>query len=138
MCTVSKDVQSIEKNLPSCYDWLVVKKYRYLKQDKSKNCMNKLLKRSDLKNDAEDSKIWRCDVYTSTSVRICRYLSRNRYSVYNTGDHGKSGSTHQQACGTNAGMYSYKVDGQYLTSYHCFSQYHCQSESLYLTSLKEH
>ena len=62
MCTVSKDVQSIEKNLPSCYDWLVVKKYRYLKQDKSKNCKDKLLKRSDLKNDAEDSKIWRCDV----------------------------------------------------------------------------
>lgn len=49
MCTVSKDVQSIEKNLPSCYDWLVVKKYRYLKQDKSMNCMDKLLKRSDLK-----------------------------------------------------------------------------------------
>jgi hypothetical protein len=24
--------------------------------------VNKLLKRSDLKNDAEDSKIWRCDV----------------------------------------------------------------------------
>jgi len=95
MCTVSKDVQSIEKNLPSCYDWLVVKKYRYLKQDKSKNCMDKLLKRSDLKNDAEDSKIWRCDVYTSTSVRICRYLSRNRYSVYNTGDHGRSGSTNK-------------------------------------------
>ena len=112
MCTVSKDVQSIEKNLPSCYDLLVVKKYRYLKQDKSKNCMDKLLKRSDLKNDAEDSKIWRCDVYTSTSVRICRYLSRNRYSVYNT----------------NAGTYFYKVDGQYLTSYHCYSQYHCQSE----------
>ena len=62
MCTVSKDVQSIEKNLPSCYDLLVVKKYRYLKQDKSKNCIDKLLKRSDLKNDAEDSKIWRCDV----------------------------------------------------------------------------
>ena len=62
MCTVSKDVQSIEKNLPSCYDLLVVKKYRYLKQDKSMNCMDKLLKRSDLKNDAEDSKIWRCDV----------------------------------------------------------------------------
>ncbi len=35
---------------------------------------------------------------------------------------------HQQACGTNAGTYFYKVDGQYLTSYHCYSQYHCQSE----------
>ena len=62
MSTVSKDVQSIDKSLPSFYDWLVVKKYRYLIQDKSKNCMNKLLKRSDLKNDAEDSKFWRCDV----------------------------------------------------------------------------
>ena len=71
MCTVSKDVQSIEKNLSSCYDWLVVKKYRYLKQDKSKNCIDKLLKRSDLKNDAEDSKIWRCDV----TIKIIVILS---------------------------------------------------------------
>ena len=56
MCTVSKDVQSIEKSLPSCYDWLIVKKYRYLIQDKSKNSMDILMKRSDFKNEEEDSK----------------------------------------------------------------------------------
>ena len=47
--------------------------------------------------------------------------------VYNRSNHGKPGSA-DQACGTNAGMCSFRVDGPYLTSCHYCSQYHFQLE----------